>query len=198
MSSTKLNRKSADRRYRESWLRAATAVALVAGSATMTMAASRGSSRTNTAPARAAMNFAWQSFAPGRLVRIEPPNGGNGSLGDLRSDGVRAPALGFAWQAYTPGHMVHIERPNASGTSSNGNTQTDALRAPAVGFAWQTFTPGHIVDSEPSNGTDTSTPGGLHTEALRSAAFRPTLVYGLGRTETGSFRAEMGLRFRLR
>src|SRR5262245_14993516 len=199
MSTMKFNgKKPFRRRGRANWLRAATAAALVAGSATITMAASRHDLRTEASSAPSTASFRWQMFTPGRLVRVQPPNGANGPLGDLHTDALRAPAANFAWKTFSPGHVVNTDRPNGSGASGSGNTQTDALRAPLGTFHWETFAPGHIVKGEPSNGAGDAGAGGLHTDAIRSRAFRPTLVYGLGRDEAGGFRTEMALSFRFR
>jgi hypothetical protein len=196
MSSTKVNGKKTFHKHRMSWLGAATAVALVAGTATLTTAAPRSGSRTEASRARMAATFNWQTFAPGRLVRVESPNGMSGSAGDLHTEGLQAPAMSFSWQVHTPGRLVHLGRPSGSTASGTGDTQADALRAPAT-FNWQAFTPGHIAHIQPASGAGASS-GELHADAIRSSTFRPALVYGLGRDDAGGVRAAMGVSFRIR
>jgi len=197
MRSTKLNGTKASRRYGTRWLGAATAVALVAGSATMATAASRTGLRTEAQRA-STVSFNWQTFAPGHLVPMEPAHGSSGSAGNLNFDGLRAPAVGFAWRTFAPGHMDHNDLPNGSNNAALGGMRTDALRAPSASFHWQSFSPGHIVHGETPNGAGTTAPGGLRTDAMRTGAFRPSLVYGLGLDDAGGVRAQMGVSFHMR
>ena len=194
MRSTKANERNAPHRY-HSWMGAATAAALVAGSVTMSMAAPRGGAHM-AAQQGGAASFHWQAFTPGHITRIETPGGSQGSIGNVHTDALQAPPAGFTWQTFSPGHMVHNDRPNGAGTGSSGD-QTSALRLPLTTFHWQTFTPGHVVDSQPANGTSTSAPGGLHSDAMRAALTRPTLFTGLDRDGAGGVRADVGLSFRI-
>ena len=192
MSSTKSNQRSAPHKYR-SWLGAATAAALVAGSATMSMAAPRTTLRSGAVKANA--NFQWQAFKPKHIVRIETPSGSQGTMSDVRTEALSASTMSFTWQTFSPGHIVNNESPNGSSAGMNG-TQSDALRLPAS-FSWQRFTPRHYVDQQPANGTDINAPGDLNTDALRHRASRPTLFLGLDRDGVGGVRTEVGLSFRI-
>jgi len=103
MSSTNSKRVGAPHRYRK-WMSAATAAALVAGSATMTLAAPRGAVRADRMQARA-VSFQWQAFTPRHIVHIDTP-ASQGPLGNMNTDALHAPAAGFAWQMFTPKHIV--------------------------------------------------------------------------------------------
>ena len=188
MSTTKVNARK--------WLGAATAAALVLGSATLTMAASRNNLRTGASRAPV-VSFQWQTYAPAHTVHMDPTNGANGSVGDLHTDALHMPAVGFTWQTFAPRRVVHTDHPNGS-ASQSGGTQTDALNTTTGIFHWQTFAPPHIVNGQPSNGTGSTVPGGVHTDTLCSTPFRPTLVYGLGTDDAGGIRAAMGVSFRIR
>lgn len=178
------------------WLGVATAAVLMAGSATLTVAASRSNLRTE--PSRApVVSFQWRVYSPPHIVRLDPSNGTTGSMGDLHTDALHLPSVGFQWQTFAPRHMVHNDLPGGS-ASPSGDTQTDALSMPAATFHWQTFAPPHILTSQPANGASTTTSGGLQTDAMRSTPLRPTLFTGLGLDDAGGIRAVMGMSFRIR
>ena len=191
MSSTNSKRVGAPHRYRK-WMSAATAAALVAGSATMTLAAPRGAVRADRMQARA-VNFQWQAFAPKHIVHIETP-ASQGPLGNMNTEALRAPAVGFAWQMFSPKHLVTNERPG--GSNPGAGLDTDALRLPAMTFAWQAFRPPHFVSLSPANGT-VADPNGFETDAMRTHASRPSLVLGVDGDGAGGFRTNIGLSFRL-
>jgi len=185
MSSTNSNLRSVPRRC-ATWLGAATAAALVAGSATMTMAATRGVSTAS---------FQWQSFTPGHITHIETPRGGQGNIGGAHTDALQTSTMGFSWQAFSPGHVVHNDLPG--GSTGMSGSETDALRLPlSASFHWQSFTPGRVVSGEPANGAD-ATSGGVRTDAMSAHALRPTLVYGVDHDDAGGFRTSLGLSFRI-
>ena len=194
MSSTNSNQMRAPHKYRV-WLSVAATAALVAGSATMTMAAPRNQLRAGSA--RTAMSFRWQSFNPKSIVRIDRPGGSQSSNGDVQTDALRASTLSFTWQQFSPGHIVHNDRPNGSNPGTGGS-QTDALRAPSTTFSWRRYSPPYLVSQPPVNGMDGSNAGNLSTEAMRARASRPSLFLGADRDGAGGVRAEIGLSFRIR
>lgn len=188
MSSSIKNAKRHPGIIRASWLGAATAVALVAGSATMVMGAPRDGVEPRTP--RTPIITTW--------VRIDRPHSGSHvSSGGVTSDAMRnrgshpSPFLTF-----TPPSIVRIGHPNGWNGTSGGVT-TDAMRNrgshpdPRLSFTQPTL----VRIDHPSGG---SAPGGVQTDALRNASSRPSLVYGLGRDDAGGVRAGLGLSFRFR
>ena len=134
----------------------------------------------------------------GSCGSLDRPNGGSASTpGGTQTDALRATATIFQWQMYAPGHLVSNTRPNGASASGSSGPQTDALRAPAVSFQWQFYAPGHLVGMAPSNGSSGGS-GDMHTDALRTGTYHPSLVYGLGRDDSGGLRAAIGLSLRMR
>ena len=186
-----ITRKDSKRHFKKPltrWLGRTAAVALVAGTATITIGAPRGDAEPRGS-----------SPLGTRIVRLDPANGQTRTApGDLRTDAARTRTHSITWQYFTRQRLVPNEPPNGMNDGLPDNTQTDAARERTHSITWRYFSRQRLVRNDPPNGMDGRQSGDIQVEPLRGGMLRPTLVYGLGRDGAGGVRAEGGLSFRFR